>query len=145
MLLDHSATILQDDTGIPLAYFDPKKWRFQPFGRYVGPLNISGATYQARMAELFRNAIPIDFGIGYRWRINESTSLLAQKVAYGSNNSELAPPLPSDQYAHKKIERPHNKVGLQQRPSKKPVESEPTDRAKRSAGLWDSRYFLVLF
>jgi hypothetical protein len=124
-LLDRSATILQDDTGIPIAYFDPKMWRFQAFGHYSGPLNISGATYQARMGELFRNAIPIDFGVGYRWRINESNLVLAQRVAYGSNNSALAPPLPSDQYAHKKIERPHNKVGLQQQPSKKPVENEP--------------------
>ena len=78
-LLEQSATILQDDTGIPIAYFDPKVWRFQAFGRYVGPLNISGATYQARMGELFRNAIPIDFGVGYRWRINESNLVLAAK------------------------------------------------------------------
>ena len=61
-LLEQSATVLQDDSGIPLAYFDPKVWRLQPFGRYVGPLNISGATYQARMGELFRNAMPINFG-----------------------------------------------------------------------------------
>ena len=81
ILLDHSATILEDDSGIPLAYFDPKKWRLQPFGRYVGPLNIFGRSYQPRMAELFRHATPIDFGIGYRWRHNKSNLLLAQKGA----------------------------------------------------------------
>ena len=97
-LLEQSATILQDDTGIPIAYFDPKVWRFQAFGRYVGPLNISGATYQARMGELFRNAIPIDFGVGYRWRRNESNLVLAEKIASGSNDGALAPPLPTDQY-----------------------------------------------
>ena len=118
-LLDHSATILQDDTGIPIAYFDPKVWRFQAFGRYVGPLNISGATYQARMGELFRNAIPIDFGVGYRWRTNESNLVLAQKVAYGTNGSVLAPRLPSDHY-------PRNTVrSKQQQPSRKQVESAP--------------------
>jgi hypothetical protein len=37
-LLEHSATILQDDSGIPVVYFDPKKWRLQPFGHYVAPL-----------------------------------------------------------------------------------------------------------
>jgi hypothetical protein len=118
-LLDHSATILQDDTGIPIAYFDPKVWRFQAFGRYVGPLNISGATYQARMGELFRNAIPIDFGVGYRWRINESNLVLAQKVAYGTNGSVLAPRLPPDHY-------PRNTARSQQeQPSRKQVETAP--------------------
>ena len=118
-LLEQSATILQDDTGIPIAYFNPKVWRFQAFGRYVGPLNISGATYQARMGELFRNAIPIDFGVGYRWRTNESNLVLAQKVASGSNDSALAPHLPSDRY-------PRNAGGSHERhPPGKRAQSEP--------------------
>jgi len=97
-LLDHSATILQDDSGIPLAYFDPKKWRLQPFGRYVGPLAIFGHSYQSGMAELFRQATPIDFGIGYRWRKNESNLLLAQKGAPKTSDEELTPRSPSDRY-----------------------------------------------
>jgi hypothetical protein len=35
--------------------------------------------YQARYAALFRNARPIDFGIGYRWRPNQSNLLQAVK------------------------------------------------------------------
>jgi len=98
MLLDRSATILEDDSGIPLAYFDRKKWRLQPFGRYVGPLNIFGHSYQPGMAELFRRATPIDFGIGYRWRHNESNLLLAQKGAPLTTDQGLTPGLPTDQY-----------------------------------------------
>jgi len=81
-LLDHSAALLQDDSGIPLAYFDPKKWRLQPFGRYLGPIAAFPSDYQPGMAELFRkgNAIPIDFGLGYRWRRDESNLLLAQRL-----------------------------------------------------------------
>jgi basic amino acid/polyamine antiporter, APA family len=81
-LLDHSATILQDDSGIPLAFFDSKKWRLQPYGRYLYPISAFRGAYQPQMAELFRkgNAIPIDFGVGYRWRRNESNLLLAQKI-----------------------------------------------------------------
>ena len=99
-LLDHSATILQDDSGIPLAYFDPKKWRLQPFGRYAGPISIFGRAYQSRLGELFRkgNAIPIDFGVGYRWRKNESNLLLARRTAAETSETELAPPLPTDRY-----------------------------------------------
>jgi hypothetical protein len=105
-LLDHSATILQDDSGIPLAYFDPKKWRFQAFGRYVGPLNIFGATYQARMGQLFRNATPIDFGVGYRWRRNESNLVLAEKIGSMTTRSGLGPRLPSDRYPSAAVASP---------------------------------------
>jgi len=97
MLLDRSATILEDDSGIPLAYFDSKKWRLQPFGRYVGPLNIFGRSYQPGMAELFRKAAPIEFGIGYRWRKNESNLLLAQKGAPRTSDQELTPSSPAPQ------------------------------------------------
>jgi hypothetical protein len=99
LLLERSATILQDDSGIPLAYFDRKKWRLQPFGRYVGPLSIFGRNYQEGMGELFsKNAIPIDFGLGYRWRKNESNLLLAQKAAPATSDNELTPHLPPDRY-----------------------------------------------
>jgi APA family basic amino acid/polyamine antiporter len=82
-LLDDSATIVQDDSGIPLAFFDSKKWRLQPFGHYLYPIGEFPGVYQPRMTELFRqgNAIPIDFGIGYRWRRNESNLLLAQNIS----------------------------------------------------------------
>ncbi len=97
-LLDHSATFLQDDSGVPLAYFDAKKWRLQPFGSYVGPLPIFGRSYQPGMAELFRHAAPLDFKIGYRWRKNESNLLLAQKAAPTTSEEELTPRLPSEKY-----------------------------------------------
>jgi hypothetical protein len=79
-LLEHSATMIQDDSGVPLAYYDPKKWRFFPFGRYAGPIAEFPGRYQPKYAELFRNSQPMDFGIGYRWRPYESNLLLAIKV-----------------------------------------------------------------
>ena len=91
LLLTHSATILQDDSGIPLAYFEAKKWRLQAFGHYAGPISIFANFYQPRMAELFHGARPIEFGIGYRWRKNESNLLLAQKGLSPSSDAELTP------------------------------------------------------
>jgi hypothetical protein len=79
-LLANSATIIQDDSGIPLAFYDPKKWRFFPFGRYAGPIAEFPGRYQPKYAELFRRNPPIDFGIGYRWRSYESNLLLSIKV-----------------------------------------------------------------
>src|ERR1700730_2172238 len=94
-LLERSATILQDDSGIPLAYFDAKKWRLQPFCHYLAPLSIFPNTFQPEMTELFGNgrAIPLDFGIGYQWRKNESNLLLAQRIGPLAADGSLTPAL----------------------------------------------------
>jgi hypothetical protein len=79
-LLANSATIIQDDSGIPLGDYNPKKWSFFPFGRYAGPISEFPGRYQESYAELFRRAQPMDFGIGYRWRAYESNLLLSVRV-----------------------------------------------------------------
>jgi hypothetical protein len=81
-MLDHSGAILQDDSGIPVSFLDRKKWQLQPFGRYVGPIAIFAKNYQSALADLFHKGhpMPIDFGIGYRWRTNESNLLLASRI-----------------------------------------------------------------
>ena len=68
LLLTHARTLLQDDTGVPLANFDQSKWQLHPYGRYAGPISIFANHYQSGMARLFSHAQPIDFGIGYKWR-----------------------------------------------------------------------------
>jgi len=82
-LVENTSTLVQDDSGIPLRYLDGAQWRLAPFGRYVTPLSIFPRTYQTGMQTLFARgpATPLDFGIGYRWRPNESNLLLAVKVA----------------------------------------------------------------
>jgi hypothetical protein len=80
-LLDHSASILQDDTGIPVSFFDRAKWQPQPFGHYTRPIAVFSHNYQPKLAELYNkgNPIPIDFGLGYRFRVKESSILLVQR------------------------------------------------------------------
>jgi hypothetical protein len=91
-LLNNSATIIQDDSGIPLGDYNPKKWRFFPFGRYAGPISEFPGRYQDQYAELFRRSQPMDFGIGYRWRSFESNLLLSVRLpADGSGSAEAAP------------------------------------------------------
>jgi hypothetical protein len=80
-LLANSSTIIQDDSGIPLASYDPRRWRFFPFGRYAGPIAEFPGRYQERYEELFQRSQPLDFGIGYRWRTYESNVLLSVRVA----------------------------------------------------------------
>jgi hypothetical protein len=96
-LLAHSAVMVQDDSGIPLGYYDPKKWELYPFGRYLGPIGIFPGRYQAKYASLFRKSQPIDFGIGYRWRPNESNLLLAVRTPGGSAPEASAQPASAEQ------------------------------------------------
>jgi hypothetical protein len=96
-LLANSATVIQDDSGIPLTYYSQKKWRLFPFGRYAGPIGEFPGRYQESYAELFRRAQPMDFGIGYRWRSHESNLLLAVRLpdaesGSGDTTSSAEPP-----------------------------------------------------
>ena len=72
---------VQDDTGVPLTYFDQSKWTLEPYGNYVPPISIFSQRYQPKMRELFvkAKAPKIDFGIGYRHRPNETGLLVARK------------------------------------------------------------------
>jgi hypothetical protein len=89
LLLDSSETIVQDDSGIPLGYFERRRWRFLAFGRYHGPISIFANFYQPRMAELFQSANPVDFGIGYQWRKNESNLVVAQKQPLADDEDQV--------------------------------------------------------
>src|SRR4030081_2938027 len=89
-LLANSATVIQDDSGIPLAYYSAKRWRLFPFGRYAGPIAEFAGRYQEEYAELFRRSQPMDFGIGYRWRSHESNLVLPISLPRDGSAAEEA-------------------------------------------------------
>ena len=80
-ILDHSNAIVQDDAGIPLAYFDPNKWNVRLFGAYLGPIELFKQHYQPRLQELFaqNNPTPLEFGFGYRWNYKEANLMVAHR------------------------------------------------------------------
>ena len=80
-ILDHSNMIVQDDSGIPLAYFDPNKWGLRFFGVYLGPIELFKQHYQPRLRELFdqTNPPPLEFGFGYRWNYKEANLIVATR------------------------------------------------------------------
>jgi hypothetical protein len=80
-ILDHSKLIAQDDSGIPVAYFDPNKWNLRLFGVYLGPIELFKQHYQPRLQELFTqsNPPPLDFGFGYRWNYKEANLMVAER------------------------------------------------------------------
>jgi hypothetical protein len=118
-LLANSATIIQDDSGIPLAYYSPRKWRLFPFGHYAGPIAEFPGRYQEQYAELFRRAQPMDFGIGYRWRTYESNLLLSVRLASDdSGNVETTSSAPADETPPPKPRprKPRPPAPIQQQP-----------------------------
>jgi hypothetical protein len=101
-----------------LGNYDPRKWRFFPFGRYAGPISEFPGKYQEQYAELFTRAQPIDFGIGYRWRSYESNLLLAVRLpSDGSGQVDATPAGEPTQPAPPRPKRP-----------RKPAPVEPESR-----------------
>ena len=81
-LLEHSHTIMQDDAGIPIAYYKRDKWNLRPFGTYAGPIDAFKQYFQPQLRELFSTSDPppLDFGFGYHWNRNDSHLIVAERL-----------------------------------------------------------------
>jgi hypothetical protein len=91
-LLERGATVVQDDTGIPVRYFKTTDWQLQPFGRYLGPIAVFPGMFQKGLSDVFRKSNPprLEFGVGYRWRPQESNLLLAVRSQDDGAEQETA-------------------------------------------------------
>ena len=77
-LLEHADSVLQDDSGIPLRFFQDGKWRCWFFGTYSGTLDIFKKYRQPDLGKAFETSGgPLPFGTGYKWRVGESNLMLA--------------------------------------------------------------------
>jgi len=81
-LLSHSATLVQDDSGIPLKFFQSGLWRLHPFGQYAGPTDQFRRYFQKDLETLFNSgkAARVNFGIGYRWHPSRTNILVAERA-----------------------------------------------------------------
>jgi hypothetical protein len=79
-LLDDSAVLVEDDTGIPFRAFD-ERWAVRLFGRYEAPGKPFEERAQPTLREAYeqRGASPLPFGIGYHVQPNRSNLLVAAK------------------------------------------------------------------
>ena len=67
-VLTHSQAVLEDDTGVPLRYFDRADWDVRFFGGYVHPIPMFRNYRQANLADAFargENVSPLVFHVGY--------------------------------------------------------------------------------
>ena len=80
-ILDHSSTIVQDDSGIPLAYFNRNKWNLRLFGTYAGPIELFKQHSQPKLRELFEQSNPplLGIGFGYQWNYTRSNLIVATR------------------------------------------------------------------
>ena len=78
-LLGVSASILQDDSGIPLRNFTPEKWTLRFFGTYTGPLNLFKSFYQPDLRHYYATSSPkpLTFGFGYQYNRQDATLIFA--------------------------------------------------------------------
>ena len=85
MLLERTQILLEDDSGIPVQYFEAAKWDLVPFGRYLGPIALFPGRSQRHLTDLYARVPPkpLGFGIGYRHRDNQSNMLLAVRKRSG--------------------------------------------------------------
>ena len=81
LIVNQSQRIVQDDTGIPVKFFNTDIWKLEPFGRYVRPISIFTKHYQSRMAKLFKSKTrqDIDFGLGYQMHPSRTSVLVATR------------------------------------------------------------------
>ena len=68
-LLTECSTIVQDDSGVPLRYFDMQRWKLHLYGAYTAPLDIFAKYYQPDLAALYAKTptVPLPFGAGYHF------------------------------------------------------------------------------
>jgi hypothetical protein len=101
-VLDQSRYILQEDSGIPLRYFDPSIWALQFYGTYSGPISAFKEDYQAGLAKIYKhggNIKPLPFGIGYHFQIETANLMLATRKAKGqSGMRSLIPPIKREEW-----------------------------------------------
>jgi hypothetical protein len=79
LILSRSHVVVEDDSGIPLRYFNPAAWDVRLYGSYAEPIGLFKTWHQEDLKAAFAsgtNIPPLDFAIGYRTR-NQSNLLVA--------------------------------------------------------------------
>jgi hypothetical protein len=81
-VLDHSRCIVQEDSGIPLKYFEPTLWHLRFYGRYVKPISAFSQKHQPALESIYKSdkkIKPLPFGFGYYFRPGEANLMIAEK------------------------------------------------------------------
>jgi len=82
LVLENSAAVLQDDSGIPYKLFDASQWKVQLYGDYDRPYGSFGYMEQVDLRAAYHQPgiKPLPMHIGYGYRKITSNLLLAQRM-----------------------------------------------------------------
>ncbi len=90
-VLDQSRYIVQEDSGIPLKYFEPSRWSLQFHGRYIKPISAFSQNYQETLASTYKadkKIKPLPFGFGYYFNPGEANLMFAERKAMDRGRDE---------------------------------------------------------
>ena len=83
IILSKSKNILQDDSGIPIKYFETEKWDLVFYGNYIKPITLFNERHQPALADIYKNKLKkvknLPFGIGYQFVKGTSNLIKAKK------------------------------------------------------------------
>jgi hypothetical protein len=82
-ILNYSESIVQDDSGIPLKYFDTTKWKLTFYGHYTQPIPLFKNRFQPELKKIYQdksNVKPLPFGTGYQFYPGSSNLMIAEKI-----------------------------------------------------------------
>ena len=80
LLLGVSASIVQDDSGIPVRYLTSDRWTLRLFGSYSGPIELFRKYYQTDLSQDYANNNPKPLTFGFGYQINRRSSNLIVAV-----------------------------------------------------------------
>ena len=84
-ILAKSDNILQDDSGVPIAFVKDSTWNRKFYGTYDKPINLFRNKFQPNLFKIYNDSLAkisipkLDFGIGYDYKKNESNLMLFRK------------------------------------------------------------------
>jgi hypothetical protein len=82
LILTRSSHLLQDDSGIPVRYFDPNKWDRKFYGNYIQPIDLFSVRDQPDLRKIYQdrqNMESLGFGIGYKYDRDSNLMLATPK------------------------------------------------------------------
>ncbi len=82
VILNQSEVVIQDDSGIPLRFFDSKNWNLSFYGSYIEPISLFKSRYQPNLRKIYAEGKvkPLPFGYGYQYQPSQSNLMVARKI-----------------------------------------------------------------
>ena len=81
VIIDGSDYVLEDDSGIPIKFFDEDKWDLTFYGNYSFPISLFSERHQPDLKEVYQGEgiKELPFGIGYQYKKGTSNLMLAKR------------------------------------------------------------------